>query len=211
MLYHVCQLSVNLPLLDKSRHSTSGLTISAQEICDSSVDIILSIFRRYKNQHPLELVSLIFVQGAVLAAETILTRHAVLNIGQRSLSQNPNLRALDEVFGDMSSTWEIAGIARSEMHMRIGEDANTLLTPGPMGLETTINHESDFGGNGTASQIDLWDVGNVYDFKHFNCENALLWNPGLTVGDSLTWQNVNLEHCFQTESSIDVGYGLSQF
>lgn len=219
MTYHVCQLSVNLPLLANNNYTnpTSALTITAHGICNSSLDTMLSIFRRYKHQHSLQAVPLIFVQGAILAAETILARNTISHTGQNTLAQNTNLSVLDDVLGDMSSTWDIAGIARNELHRRIAQDAKNVPRPN-LELNSIQSIEvgnkantPDFCGSGSLVQIEGFDVGDVYDFNQVDFGIPLVWNPDLTVGQNLMWENVDLGKPLEKDFEFQFGYGLSQF
>lgn len=208
MVYHLSHLSLNLPLLDGNNlnKSTSALAITAREICDFSLDVILSIFRRYKYQYSFESVSLIFVQGAILAAETILVMYGT-HADRKPLSQSVNLRFLEEVLKDMESMWGIAGSARNELQRRTQGDANK--NPA---LSCELSPIESMGLGNTGQLSDSQDIqpgeqgafNSICEFIEMDSGIPFMY-PELTTRESLTWQD-DFAKPFEIEFSGDLGY-----
>ncbi|RFU34241.1 hypothetical protein B7463_g2082, partial [Scytalidium lignicola] len=119
MLYHTARISLNRPFL--STASDTGLSpasVSSDNssqsatVCDTSVDVIVSIIQRFKNQHSLKNAPLSFVHGAISAVNIILTTSHYQQ-GILSTTEDTNLRTLVAALAEMSYSWSLAETARN--------------------------------------------------------------------------------------------------
>jgi len=118
MLYHTARISFNRPFLRSSilmSRSRLAATLprfytNSVQICDTSIDVILNILRRFNLQHGLRNASLIFVHGIIVAIDATIAMNSQRR-GHLSL-QDTSLAALDTALADLSSAWKIANDAR---------------------------------------------------------------------------------------------------
>jgi hypothetical protein len=121
MLHQVVILSLNSPYLERITQEQFSSPASLQHvkdsltICESSVDIVVSILRRFKSQHSLQNSPLIFAHGAIAAADATLMARQYQTDGENSKDQN--LSALDNALKGLSSSWEIAAHARNRLQV----------------------------------------------------------------------------------------------
>lgn len=127
MLFHTARLSLNRPLVNRDKRKASAsshyrLISDAIEVCDTSVETILGIIRRFGSRHSLKNAPLVFVHGAVAAVDV------TLEIGACSLEENQPrpaarekfLSALDAALEELSYTWTIAQDARRGLQHLLG-------------------------------------------------------------------------------------------
>lgn len=120
MLYHTSQISLNLPFLldpqplwERSQASNQPKLISdAVDICGASVDIVLSILRRFRSQYTLMKVPFNLVQGGITAADAIIAMMDFCD-GEKRGSLIKDLYVLDDALLEMSYSWNIATTART--------------------------------------------------------------------------------------------------
>ncbi|KFY29643.1 hypothetical protein V494_08580 [Pseudogymnoascus sp. VKM F-4513 (FW-928)] len=132
MLYHTSQISLNLPFLrdaqppwGKSQEPGQPKLVSdAVDICGASVDIVLSILRRFRSQYTLTKAPLNLVHGGIIAADAIL---AVMDFcdGERRGSLVKDLYVLDDALLEMSYSWDIATTARTGLKNLLAEKTST--------------------------------------------------------------------------------------
>ncbi|KAH8660741.1 hypothetical protein BGZ60DRAFT_112268 [Tricladium varicosporioides] len=128
MLYHLTQISANMPFLNlhlwsniDSSTAQPKLVTNALIICRQATEMISSIIRRFKAQYTLTTVSLPFVQGTIVAIDACL---AILSLEllDQNVTQETNLRFLDSALLEMSDTWAIASYASNGLQKILRED-----------------------------------------------------------------------------------------
>ncbi|KFY26563.1 hypothetical protein V493_04018 [Pseudogymnoascus sp. VKM F-4281 (FW-2241)] len=128
MLYHTSQISLNLPFLldpqpfwERSQASTQPKLVSdAIDICGASVDIVISILRRFRSQYTLIKVPFNLVHGGITAADAILAMMDFCD-GERRASLVKDLYNLDDALLEMSYSWNIATKARTGLKNLLAE------------------------------------------------------------------------------------------
>lgn len=132
MLYHISQISLNLPfLLDPqplwgtSQASNQPKLVSdAVDICGASVDIVLSILRRFRSQYTLTKVPFNLVHGGIIATDAILAMMDFCD-GERRGSLVKDLYVLDDALLEMSYSWDIATTARTGLKNILAEKTSS--------------------------------------------------------------------------------------
>jgi hypothetical protein len=194
MLYHTSQISLNLPFLDSQPPwersqvvSQPKLVADAVDICRASVDIVLSILRRFRSQYTLTKVPFGLVQGGITAADAILAMMDFCD-GEKRDCLVKDLYVLDDALLEMSYSWNVATTARTGLINLLAEkisgeaaSAGLSLPPKqpPFDLDALAYHpfaplslESEDGiqlsrlgfpemfsaGASDASSSDLWDL-----------------------------------------------------
>jgi hypothetical protein len=132
MLYHISQISLNLPFLLDPQPLWEGsqapnqpkLISDAVDICGASVDIVLSILRRFRSQYTLTKVSFNLVHGGITAADAILAMMDFCD-GERRGSLVKDLHVLDDALLEMSYSWNIATTARTGLKNLLAEKTSS--------------------------------------------------------------------------------------
>ena len=115
MLYHTVRISLHLPRIARPQRGTLSLQQpellpEAFNICDSSIETIIGIIRRFEAQHTLQKAPLIFVHGVILAADALLKLAFHRSPGDQAhllLGDSP-LTTFNAALTGLSSAWEIA-------------------------------------------------------------------------------------------------------
>src|SRR6187402_2555155 len=164
MLYHTTRLALNGQFIQPSifRDSTYPTTPEAPtshsaDICLVSIDLIISILQRYKAQYTLRTCPLVFVHGAIIAADVSLSTSQ--SPDRLSISENTNLPLLEAALEDLSYSWPLAGEAKMGLqklkhsilwqHPGLGEDNSPTLGFDQESLEmipTPGKPDHDFNG-----------------------------------------------------------------
>jgi hypothetical protein len=132
MLYHISQISLNLPFLLDPQPLWEGsqapnqpkLISDAVDICGASVDIVLSILRRFRSQYTLTKVPFNLVHGGITAADAILAMMDFCD-GERRGSLVKDLHVLDDALLEMSYSWNIATTARTGLKNLLAEKTSS--------------------------------------------------------------------------------------
>lgn len=132
MLYHTSQISLNLPFLldpqplwERSQAANQPKLISdAVDICGASVDIVLSILRRFRSQYTLTKVPFNLVHGCIIAADAILAMMEFCD-GERRGSLVKDLCVMDDALLEMSYSWNIATTARTGLKNLLAEKTSS--------------------------------------------------------------------------------------
>lgn len=135
MLYHISQISLNLPFLLDSQPSWESsqasnlpkLVSDAVDICGASVDIVISILRRFRSQYTLTKVPLNLVHGGIIAADAILAMMDFCD-GERRGSLVKDLYVLDDALLEMSYSWNIATTVRTGLKNLLAEKTSSQAT-----------------------------------------------------------------------------------
>lgn len=121
ILYHTARISLNRPriihkdLKDWSCQQ-SDLLPEAMKICDASIEIIVSVLRRFDAQHSLKNAPLSFVHGVIAAADaTVALASTRRKDDEMRLLNGDSLGALAAALGELPYAWEIAAEAREEL------------------------------------------------------------------------------------------------
>lgn len=194
MLYNSSQISLNLPFLDSQPlwerahvNTRSKLVADAVDICEASIDTILSILRRFRSQYTLTKAPFGLVQGAIIAADAIFAMMHFCD-GEKRDSLIQDLYVLDDALLEMSYSWNIAAIARSGLRNLLAEttssklaisDQSLVVDESLFALDISVSQrlaalsqesedgiqlaELDFprmfsGGVGNAFNVDIWDM-----------------------------------------------------
>lgn len=135
MLYHISQISLNLPFLldpqppweSSQAPNLTKLVSDAVDICEASVDIVISILRRFRSQYTLTKVPLNLVHGGIIAADAILAMMGFCD-GERRGSLVKDLYVLDDALLEMSYSWNIATTARTGLKNLLAEKTSSKAT-----------------------------------------------------------------------------------
>ncbi|KAI1847281.1 hypothetical protein JX265_013994 [Neoarthrinium moseri] len=115
MLWHSSRISLICPFLNVSNLQRSRLgsvaAVDLGEACVESVERIIVILRRFESQHGLRHAPILFVHGAIAAANTILT----LARCESKSPDRPHFAELELALQEMSATWDIAGHALTKL------------------------------------------------------------------------------------------------
>lgn len=145
MLYHTARLILYLPLLEGTNRET--LYPSQGEcfaVCESSLDIIVSILRRLNSQHNPQNMSLFSVYGCIVAADTSLALFN-LHASQRSDTQSRfygNLSSLNATLTRLSPVWKLASDAKVGLDNAIRKIEHEREVPKEVPLSETTNSNS---------------------------------------------------------------------
>ncbi|OBT98176.1 hypothetical protein VE01_03713 [Pseudogymnoascus verrucosus] len=140
MVYHISQISLNLPFLlnpqplwEQSQPNQPKLVSDAVDICGASVDIVLSILRRFRSQYTLTKVPLNLVHGGITAADAILAMMDFCD-GERRGSLVKDLYVLDDALLEMSYSWNIATTARTGLKNLLVEKTSSQTVTGGLSV-----------------------------------------------------------------------------
>lgn len=193
MLFHTSQISLNLPFLAATENqavnpftASSKLVTDALEICGMSVDIIVSVLRRFKSQYTLKKASLILVHGAITAADAVVAMMRFHGV-EETVFGDSNLRALNEALLELSYSWDIADKASAGLR---GATSETALKPvressGSLSLrELASASSSDFEPYTPAS---FENVAGMNTTEGYSSEMILAGNCGMV--DPYIWDS----------------------
>lgn len=88
--------------------NTTVLEEEAFSNCVISIDMIITILRRFRSQHSLRRCQFIFVAGVILALEATVVLSKMNRVGTES-----NLQVLEEYLEELSYSWGIASKAKT--------------------------------------------------------------------------------------------------
>lgn len=116
MFYHTTRLALNRPFLDLGLDPTQFS--DCLNICDTSIDIVISIIHRFKTQHTLRNAPLVFVYGCIRAADAIF---AILHHQARDPRdlQETVLPSFHTALAEMSHTWKLADRACQGLQLQV--------------------------------------------------------------------------------------------
>lgn len=192
MLYQISRLSLNQSFLESGQQSLQNSAIlRCHAICDSSVDVIISIIRRFKSQHNLRTAPLIFVHGCIRAVDTVLAL-AHLQERDKEAHSDTRLQFLDRTLEELSSAWELATQAREGLKIAISKlcvphgylqpvlqlvavtSPDIIAAPGSWPEETTSNNDEKADDYETAgfTDTDFWDLCGINNY-HWNSVTVL--------------------------------------
>ncbi|KIX97485.1 uncharacterized protein Z520_06937 [Fonsecaea multimorphosa CBS 102226] len=138
MIYHTARISLNRSLLSGEVHGTSlelsRLVSDALEACNSSVEAIIGIFRRFGAQHTLKNAPLNFVHGAVAAVDAtlVMVSRSPKHRNSPPHIQDTCLSVIDTALADMACAWEMANDARRGLR--------EVLSSWSISFDTTSDH-----------------------------------------------------------------------
>jgi hypothetical protein len=231
MLYHTAQISLNLPFLT-SEHKTevpsltapAKLVTDAIKICGTSVDLVLSILRRFKSQYTLKNAPLVLVQGAITAADASLAMMH-FQLGDKPMVQDKYFRLLDEALLELSYSWAIAADAREGLQNLLFERQSTKEVvisntaevseqyPSPIlsgcgsGCGSHHTHAPSLVESGHGMDFPEPDLSNMFSFSAFDMANPYLWDPDLLTGHLPESQNSDTGILLDNEA-VNFGDGL---
>ncbi|RDL39788.1 uncharacterized protein BP5553_04128 [Venustampulla echinocandica] len=201
MLYNTAHISLNLPFLTSEKSETlptspAKLIADAIHICRISIDTIISILRRFRSQHSLKNAPLEFVHGAITAADAAIAT-AAFDTSAGPLSQNANLRVLDEALLDLSYSWKIAGDARAGLWQVFAErgvsERSAISSPslGYMEQESPVSSAPGSVYDYAASSVTSGHIlegsepnaPNIFSFEPVDATNLYAWDQNLLAGD----------------------------
>jgi len=145
MLYHIALISLNLPLLglqsrtnSRSLNAREKMITDALEICRSSLETIISMIQRFKTQYTLAKAPFVLVQGAIIAADTMVVIMRFWADERRDID-DASWYTLDEALLDLSYSWKIAGDAKSGLNCkRFDEISNQIISSSSSTFSETL-------------------------------------------------------------------------
>jgi hypothetical protein len=200
MLYHIIRISLNRPFLAASSEAIQyELFEDSQKICDTSVDTIVSILRRFKSQHSLQNAPLVFVHGSIRAADAMMaiTRH---QSGDLPLIQDTNLQALDTALVEMSHAWTLAGNARKGLQNLLKD------------IEIKKQHAPSVASSGADSDFEIdpaFTLNEIHQHTTETIETFENENTGMGIQGDFGYNDINGSYQAFWDTTPAVNDGIS--